>query len=199
MLFNFLCSFSGISCAILLRTRILNFNVSVVHLNEPHLISLETYVITYSKRHSTGNIQLQIWDYGTFSLVYYIPFFKSKEKMQRREKMGKGRKAERKTFSALLQETVDVIPCGLITTVLSSEHFCCRGVFRWEMAEGEWEAADVGFFWKLFLSSLKKNRYEERLKREWIKSWWKWSREGRRYGKGLCDSYRETRFIYFYS
>lgn len=78
MLFNFLCSSSGISCAILLKTRILNFNVSVVHLNEPHLISLETYVITYSKRHSTGNVQLQIQDYGNLILVYYILFCKER-------------------------------------------------------------------------------------------------------------------------
>lgn len=63
--------------------------------------------------------------------------------------MGRGRKAERKPFSTpfstLLQESEDVVSGGLITMGLPSEHFCCKAVFRWEIAEREWEAADVGF------------------------------------------------------
>lgn len=43
---------------------------------------------------------------------------------------------------------MDVVSGGLITMVLPAECFCCRGVFRWEMAGSEWEAAVVGFSWK---------------------------------------------------
>lgn len=57
---------------------------------------------------------------------------------------------------------LDVVSRGLVTVaVVPSEHFWCRGVFRWETAEWEREAAGVGPPWKIWCGEVILFLYKE--------------------------------------
>lgn len=144
---------------------------------------------SFIHRHSTDNVQLQMQDHGSLIPVHYI------HKMDVSETPCKNLLQKEITLCALhhlsqgsylAEKTLLRSPLsdwmlsrGLVTVaVVPSEHFCCGGVFRWEAAEREWEAAGLGLSWKKNLvwgsdSFLEKNRYEEICKENGGKSWWR--------------------------